>query len=143
MDRRVFHVKQRLLSSSAPWRRIRIRRAGDGLEWRQFHGGFATPLQPMPKELTVRCEVVFRGHVQGVGFRFTTTNVASRFAVVGYVLNRSDGTVCMVAEGLRKDVSAMIHGVLGAMAGYVTGHQEDWKPATGEFRDFSVRYEIR
>ena len=41
----------------------------------------------------------FSGHVQGVGFRYTTRSVASRFAVTGYVRNLPDGRVELVAEG--------------------------------------------
>lgn len=58
-------------------------------------------------------------------------------------MNCRDGTVFVVAEGLKGDVSAVIQGVLGAMAGYVTGHEEQWRTATGEFLDFGVRYESR
>ncbi len=97
----------------------------------------------MPNETAVRCKIIFRGHVQGVGFRFTATGVANNYNIAGYVTNRKDGTVLMEVEGLKKVVSSMIQSVLGAMRGYVTGHEETWKPATGEFRDFGVRYEGR
>ena len=48
-----------------------------------------------------RYDVTFTGHVQGVGFRWTTCRVAKRYDVNGWVRNESDGTVRCVAEGDR------------------------------------------
>jgi len=42
--------------------------------------------------------------VQGVGYRFFAQRAAARHQVVGYVRNRSDGTVEALAEGPVKDV---------------------------------------
>ena len=97
----------------------------------------------MSVESPVRCEVIFRGHVQGVGFRFTVADVANNYPISGYVINLRDGTVRLIAEGLRKDVSQLIRGVQGAMSGYITGSSESWGAATGEFPAFEVRYEGR
>jgi len=91
----------------------------------------------------VRCTVIFRGSVQGVGFRFTTTDIASSFPITGYVMNLRDGTVRMAAEGAREDVTQMIRRVLEAMRGHVAEHSEEWGSATGEFPGFGVRYEGR
>ena len=93
----------------------------------------------LPVDSVQRCEVIFHGHVQGVGFRFTTDRVAKRYSITGYVENARDGTVHLVAEGLRKDVSSLIQGLLGQMVGYVTRHEETWLPATGEFEAFGIR----
>ena len=40
---------------------------------------------------SVRARVIFRGRVQGVGFRYTATRLAASRAVTGYVVNQSDG----------------------------------------------------
>ncbi|MEE3179555.1 MAG: acylphosphatase [Verrucomicrobiota bacterium] len=37
--------------------------------------------------------VIFSGRVQGVGFRYTTREIATGFDVVGAVRNLPDGTV--------------------------------------------------
>jgi acylphosphatase len=95
----------------------------------------------MAIEKPVRCDVVFRGRVQGVGFRFTTAEVAKRFMVSGYVMNLRDGTVRMVAEGAKAEVSKMIRSVRNEMEGYVLEHAEEWGTATGEFPDFRIRHE--
>ncbi len=93
----------------------------------------------MTQEPAVRCDVVFEGRVQGVGFRHATNVVATRYYVSGYVANKRDGTVHMVAEGAREDVSRMIQEILRTMAGCATSHRATWSEAMGEFPDFRVR----
>ena len=46
----------------------------------------------------LRQRVIFRGRVQGVGFRATTASIARRHPVVGYVKNMPDGAVELIAE---------------------------------------------
>jgi acylphosphatase len=95
----------------------------------------------MATESPVRCEVLFRGHVQGVGFRHTTTVVVSNYPLTGYVINLRDGGVRMMVEGPRTTVSLAIRRVVDAMGPYITDHKETWLPATGEFRGFEIRHE--
>jgi acylphosphatase len=56
----------------------------------------------------VRRRVVVRGEVQGVFFRDSTREHASRRGVAGWVTNRDDGAVEAVFEGPRDDVDAMV-----------------------------------
>ena len=56
----------------------------------------------------VRRRVVVRGEVQGVFFRDSTREQASRRGVAGWVTNRDDGAVEAVFEGPRDDVDAMV-----------------------------------
>ena len=44
----------------------------------------------------------FSGRVQGVGFRYTTKQLALGFDIVGSVRNREDGTVELDVMGTRK-----------------------------------------
>jgi len=46
-----------------------------------------------------RLHAVVRGSVQGVGFRATTFDEARRLGLAGWVRNRVDGTVEVLAEG--------------------------------------------
>lgn len=39
------------------------------------------------------------GRVQGVGFRFFTLQEAKQIGITGYVKNREDGSVAVVAQG--------------------------------------------
>lgn len=87
-----------------------------------------------------RARVVFAGQVQGVGFRYTTIDVASSFAVTGYVRNQRDGTVELVAEGERAEIEALVEAVAERMGHYIRDRNITWWPATGEFADFGVRF---
>ena len=51
---------------------------------------------------------VFRGRVQGVGFRDFVQRQANRAAVEGWVRNRADGSVEAVFSGPAVDVDAVI-----------------------------------
>jgi acylphosphatase len=56
----------------------------------------------------VRKHVVVRGDVQGVAFRDATQRQASTRSVVGWVANRSDGSVEAVFEGDPDSVQSMV-----------------------------------
>ena len=56
----------------------------------------------------ISMNVRIEGDVQGVGFRDYAVREANRRGLKGWVRNRSDGTVEMVAAGLRGDVEAFI-----------------------------------
>jgi acylphosphatase len=56
----------------------------------------------------VRCRVIVSGRVQGVYYRHTCRAVARELGVKGWVRNRSDGTVEVVAEGSRAAVGDLI-----------------------------------
>ena len=134
-------------------RPCRIRRREDAGEGLQSTGMTRRPVPtgrrdgtdtgPMSEEPKVRVSVVFQGHVQGVGFRYTTRFIASGYPITGYVYNSWDGTVHMVAEGTKASVSEMIQSVVSRMAGCVTSHEAEWTPATGEFSTFEIRREDR
>ena len=46
-----------------------------------------------------RIHAIVRGRVQGVGFRATTAHEARRLGLTGWVRNRLDGTVEVLAAG--------------------------------------------
>lgn len=48
------------------------------------------------------------GTVQGVGFRYSTLQVAQDLGVTGFVRNQADGTVEIVAEGSDDQLNALI-----------------------------------
>jgi acylphosphatase len=85
-------------------------------------------------------QVHFRGRVQGVGFRYTTRQIAGNFAVTGYVQNLADGRVLVVAEGDAAEIDRFVAAIEEAMKGNITGRDATKKPATGEFKDFSIRH---
>lgn len=81
----------------------------------------------------LRYTVHFEGHVQGVGFRFTTVRVARRFEAAGYVRNLPDGRVQLVAEGEKDQLDGLVEGVKAAMGGHIRKAHVATDPATGEF----------
>lgn len=52
--------------------------------------------------------VIFSGRVQGVGFRYTTKDLARGFDVCGWVKNLPEGTVEMQVMGEEEEVEAFI-----------------------------------
>src|SRR5688572_14937564 len=87
----------------------------------------------------VRCEVVFTGRVQGVGFRYTTFRVAEQFEVSGWVRNEPDGSVRCVAEGNAAELDRFIAAINRAMQHNISNTQTTRLPATGEFSGFDIR----
>jgi acylphosphatase len=83
----------------------------------------------------------FDGHVQGIGFRYTTAHLAAEFGVRGFVQNEMDGAVTVVAEGPEAVLLALVCRVKSSHLGhYILNESISWSPPTGEFGDFSVRY---
>jgi len=48
------------------------------------------------------------GRVQGVGFRYSTREVANIFSIYGFVKNQSDGSVYIEAEGSDESINAFL-----------------------------------
>ncbi|MBX9787986.1 MAG: acylphosphatase [Pirellulales bacterium] len=86
-----------------------------------------------------RREVVYHGRVQGVGFRYTTVRLASRFAVSGYVQNLHDGRVKLVAEGQVAEIEAFLTAIAGHFAAHIDDTNVRPSEATGEFNEFEIR----
>ena len=82
----------------------------------------------------------FSGHVQGVGFRCTTQNIALCHDVLGYVRNLPDGRVELVMEGDEREMEDLVHSLQQRMAAYVRKVESEVAPATGEFRQFSIKH---
>jgi acylphosphatase len=88
----------------------------------------------------IRRTIYYEGRVQGVGFRFTTRQIARNYDVTGYVRNLPDGRVELVVEGERDEVDAMTEELASAMSGYIRNATSDQSSATGQFNEFSVRH---
>jgi len=83
--------------------------------------------------VTVRQTITFTGSVQGVGFRYTTRNVASGFAVGGWVRNEPDGSVQCVVEGDEIELQRFLAALQQAMQGHIRDTHTAVSTATGEF----------
>jgi acylphosphatase len=90
---------------------------------------------------TVRARLRVSGRVQGVFFRQTTAQEATRLGLMGWVKNLPDGDVEAVVEGESETVDRLIawchHGPPSARVDDVS---ISWETATGEFNRFSITY---
>lgn len=86
-----------------------------------------------------RVKVLYSGHVQGVGFRYTARSVAMGFEVTGAVRNLPDGRVELIAEGERAELDAFCEAIRDAGLGSLIRQETvTWHDATGEFRGFEI-----
>ena len=82
---------------------------------------------------------MIHGRVQGVYFRATAQREARQHGLCGWVKNRSDGSVEIVAEGEEEDVKDFLNwSQHGPSTARVDKVQTRWRGYTGEFTDFRV-----
>jgi len=88
-----------------------------------------------------RAEIVVRGRVQGVYFRYATKRMADDFNVTGRVRNRGDGSVEIVCEGDDKDIARLVEWCnRGPQDASVERVDVAWRAHEGEFTDFRITY---
>ena len=89
----------------------------------------------------MRLDASVRGRVQGVSFRYYTRQEANRLGLSGWVRNESDGSVSVVAEGTRENLSRFLdflqHGPPGAR---VSGVASKLSNQAQEFSSFEIRW---
>ncbi len=83
--------------------------------------------------------VFFTGRVQGVGFRYTTLQVAKEFEVAGHVRNLPDGRVQLEAEGRADEVAAFVTAVEERMHGYIRKTERSARKGAPQFNGFNIR----
>lgn len=86
-------------------------------------------------------QVVFfvRGRVQGVFFRASTQREAKRLGLTGWVKNRGDGSVEVLAEGEEEGLRELIAWAgHGPSASRVERVDVRWRGFSGEFSDFRI-----
>lgn len=76
--------------------------------------------------------------MQGVGFRYTTRNIAINFDVTGFVRNLSDGRVELVVEGPGKEVDGFVESIRQRMGAYIQRIDEREEPVSGEYPQFII-----
>jgi acylphosphatase len=89
-----------------------------------------------------RIHLVVRGRVQDVFFRASAQREARRLGLTGWVRNRTDGAVELIAEGEEDQVKDLLawaqHGPSTARVDKVDTR---WRSYTGEFADFRIMNE--
>jgi acylphosphatase len=86
-----------------------------------------------------RLQAVITGEVQGVGFRFFLIRHAQTLGLRGWVRNRDDGAVELVAEGARLDLEQLLlYAREGPRLARVTHVDAGWSAATGGLDLFDI-----
>ena len=83
--------------------------------------------------------VYLEGHVQGVGFRFTTFQLAKGYEVTGFVKNLVDGRVQLEVEGDREECVAFIRALREEMASFIRDYSQTEESRERTFKQFMIR----
>jgi acylphosphatase len=87
-----------------------------------------------------RLHAIVEGHVQGVGFRAFVLDRALELDLTGWVRNRWDGSVEVMAEGPKMELERLLAALLHGPRRFTTSDvRPEWLEATGEFTRFQVR----
>jgi len=88
-----------------------------------------------------RAHVRITGYVQGVGFRYFARKAAEGLGLRGYVRNRGDGSVEVVAEGDRSAVTQMVDQLrVGPRYASIDNVDVKWEEPKGDFADFGYSF---
>jgi acylphosphatase len=103
------------------------------LRWSNEKGEIMTTKQ-------LRLHATIEGRVQGVGFRFFVTRAAGPLNLTGWVRNRWNGNVEVIAEGSQQSLDNLLAALRRGPHPNTSQHvQISWEPAIGEFKRFRVR----
>lgn len=84
-------------------------------------------------------QLFVRGRVQGVFFRASTQREAKRLGLTGWVKNRPDGSVEVLAEGEEDELKELIAWAnRGPSAARVERVDVRWRGFSGDFFDFRI-----
>lgn len=80
------------------------------------------------------------GHVQGVGFRYTTMSYAKQLNLTGYVQNMDDGSVHIEAQGGDDKLSQLIDAIKNGLDQFADVTKVNVKEkALTDYSDFNVK----
>ena len=86
----------------------------------------------------VRARILFRGTVQGVGFRYTCLSFAQQLSLTGWVTNLSDGSVETMVEGPREKIEELLSRLKGQFGSFIREQHVEWSENRSEFDRFSI-----
>ncbi|NYZ77166.1 acylphosphatase [Candidatus Micrarchaeota archaeon] len=90
--------------------------------------------------MNARIRIFVYGDVQGVFFRSNSVSEANGLGLSGWVRNRSDGSVEIVAEGEKEKLEELLSWCRkGPGAARVDEVKYGWEKPAGEFSGFSAR----
>lgn len=81
--------------------------------------------------------IIWRGRVQGVGFRYTVRQLAAQYGLTGTVRNCSDGSVEAVLQGEPDRVQSCLDDIAAEFKGYIhdtASSEQVFNPHVTDFR---------
>ncbi len=82
----------------------------------------------------------YSGRVQGIGFRYTVLDIARQQKIGGWVKNLDDSRVEVVAEAEEDVLNDFLNQINQQFFRYIQDVNTEWLPASGEFRDFQIKF---
>ncbi|MBN1687815.1 MAG: acylphosphatase [Candidatus Omnitrophica bacterium] len=100
--------------------------------------GFFAETVRAKSHMIKQMKVIFKGMVQGVGFRFTVQRLARRFDVKGYVRNLPNGQVEVLAEGEETILEDFLKAIQVQMQHYIQDIEIVWGEACHRYGVFGI-----
>lgn len=91
-----------------------------------------------PTRITVR--VLYAGRVQGVGFRYTVREIVKSNPVDGYVKNRPDGQVELLAQGTGPQIDSLLQAITERFRGNIQGIDRQEISSSEALSGFEIRH---
>ncbi len=88
----------------------------------------------------IQAHVIFKGHVQGVGFRFTVQRIARNLGVCGWVKNLFDNDVEVVAEAEQLVVDTFLEKIRDSFSRYIVDEQIQISQPVQRLNNFEIRF---
>jgi len=91
--------------------------------------------------MKLRAEIIVKGLVQDVGFRYFALREAQSLSLCGVVGNLQDGNVKIIVEGEKSSILTLSKNLrIGPGHANVTGIDIEWQKDQNEYRSFAVVY---
>jgi acylphosphatase len=90
--------------------------------------------------MMIAMHIIFQGRVQGVGFRYTSLRIAAGYALTGSVRNLPDGSVEMLAQGMKKDIDNCLSDIQEYFGGHIRDCATKEIPFDPRHADFRISY---
>ena len=84
--------------------------------------------------------IIFKGRVQGVGFRYTAQRIASLSQLTGFVRNLPDGSVEMLAQGTQKAVDDCLQDIEESFDDYIRETKINDIPSDPRYTNFQITF---
>lgn len=88
----------------------------------------------------INYQITVSGRVQGVGFRWSTQQLATELGLVGFVQNLMNGDVLIEVQGPKDIVQQFVRKVRAGVTPYARVTNVQIKPGQiTDFKDFSIK----